>query len=346
MEINYRNVINRNAVLSGLSDAEIYQLDDKLVAITGGAGSIGGQVANNLLKYTKAQVLLLDNDESRLHTFYMRLNSEERARCRFKLMDIRDKNSVDIGLDQEEISYMIHAAALKHVPVLESHPYEAYQTNVKGTYNVLCSAVEQNIPSFTFISTDKATRPINVLGKTKLIGEHLTAAFQHRFFGNTKRVNFASVRFGNVFLSRGSAIETFIHQMSNNLPITITSTQMERFFMDLDDAANLILKVSVELIQGVTILNMGDPVKIIDVVERLKFLLRSNSEILEIGIKPGEKITEDLISLSESSIVFQDSLIQNLNHRNRLEISSLDLESVTDNITATKKIDEILESLM
>ena len=346
MEINYQNVTQRFANLPFLEEDEREAFDGMSVAITGGAGSIGSRIAMNLLKHTKATVLILDNDESRMHSFYLQIDETLKNRCAFKLIDVRDMNSVRSTLYEKTIDLIIHTAALKHVPILELQPYEAYMTNVVGTHNILLATQEFSVKNFTFVSTDKAANPINHLGKTKLIGEYLTASF----FQNSLRENldqyYSCVRFGNVFLSRGSAIETFIYQIENGLPVTITSSEMERYFMDLGDAANLILKISANRIGNVSLLNMGDPIRILDIIERMHAILGKEISLKEIGIKPGEKLTEELYSSSDSELILSNGIYDVLRLKSRINLNNLDHDQVFDNPSANQAIDNILSNLL
>jgi dTDP-glucose 4,6-dehydratase len=194
---------------------------------------------------------------------------------------------------------VIHAAALKHVSVLEEQPREAYLTNLIGTANVLKALETTNIEDFLFVSTDKATNPQGVLGKTKLLGERMTY-FAQNYFGK-EHIHFSAVRFGNVFLSRGSVLETYISAARRGEKLNVHDKQMTRYFMDLEDAANIILTVMSLRRDKIGILKMGEPIKILDLAEKVIQTLGSTSEIQEVGMKPGEKIHESLVSQEANS---------------------------------------------
>jgi len=292
VDLDFENLIGRQKSQVLLSPVEIAFFDGINVAITGGAGSIGASLANQLLKETNSNVFLIDSDESRLHTVFVNLPINLRARTQTHLADIRDAYSIETALGKICPDLVIHAAALKHVSVLENAPREAFLTNILGTHNVLNSLPKSNVKYFVFVSTDKAANPIGVLGKTKLVGEFLTA-------GSMKLnpdIKHGVVRFGNVFLSRGSVLETFVAQIGLNEELTITNEHMDRFFIDLEEASSLILKTIVEPHSGVSILKMGAPVKILDLIERLIAKVGKPIGYKVIGVKPGEKITEELFT--------------------------------------------------
>jgi FlaA1/EpsC-like NDP-sugar epimerase len=296
VDLDFEKLIGRQKSWVLLSPFEIAFFDGMKVAITGGAGSIGSSLANQLLKETNSDVFLIDSDESRLHTLFVNLPINLRARTQTYLADIRDAYSIETALGKISPDLVIHAAALKHVSVLENAPREAFLTNVIGTHNVLNSLPKFGVKYFIFVSTDKAANPISVLGKTKLIGEYLTA-------GSMKvnpDIKHGVVRFGNVFLSRGSVLETFVAQIRLNEELTITNEQMDRFFIDLEEASSLILKTIVEPHSGVSILKMGAPVRILDLIDRLIAQVGEPIGYKVIGTKPGEKITEELFTREEN----------------------------------------------
>lgn len=295
VDLDFEYLIGRQKSQVLLTPTEIDFFDGIKVAITGGAGSIGASLANQLLKETNSTVFLIDSDESRLHTLFVNLPLNLRARMQTCLADIRDAYSIETALSKIGPDLVIHAAALKHVSVVENAPREAFLTNVLGTHNVLRSLSISKVKYFVFVSTDKAANPIGILGKTKLVGEYLTAGSM-RLNGSIKH---GVVRFGNVFLSRGSVLETFVAQIGLNEELTITNEHMDRFFIDLEEASSLILKTIVEPHSGVSILKMGAAVKILDLIERLIAKVGKPIRYKVIGVKPGEKITEELFTPKE-----------------------------------------------
>jgi FlaA1/EpsC-like NDP-sugar epimerase len=295
VELNFEDLIGRERRLVHLSPVEVDFFKNMTIAITGGAGSIGGALAHRFLLETNSSIFLIDSDESRLHTFTVNLCSNFRARTHTHLADIRDAYSIERAVNKIGPDLLIHAAALKHVSVLENAPREAFLTNVIGTRNVLNSLPNSKVKYFVFVSTDKAANPIGVLGKTKLIGEYLTAGSKKVNSG----INYGVVRFGNVFLSRGSVLETFIAQIRLKEDLTITNENMDRFFIDLEEASSLILKTIVDPHSGISIFKMGNPVKILDIVNRLIKKAGIPIGYKIIGSKQGEKITEELFTSQE-----------------------------------------------
>jgi len=296
MELTLESVLGRTGRPSILGLEDFQYLESKIILITGGAGSIGFSLAKTILNGTlAAQVILVDIDESRLHSSRMSMAQDLRSRTKTYLADIRDAISIETALRENSPQIVIHAAALKHVSVLEVHAREAFLTNVIGTANLLKAIQNQKIQNFVFISTDKAANPSNELGRSKLIGELMTSDFAHR---NTSVV-VSAVRFGNVFLSRGSVLETFMNQIQHNEDITVTDLEVTRYFIGLDEASQLICKVLGKSQSGISILKMGEPIRILDIAQNLLRITKASSRIAFIGLKQGEKLHEDLFTGAE-----------------------------------------------
>jgi FlaA1/EpsC-like NDP-sugar epimerase len=341
-QINYQTVIGPSKDFKLLEDAERF-FDNKVVAIVGGAGSIGSNVAKILLEKTKATLWLLDSDESRLHTMRMELQVLGNQSLNSLVFDIKDKFSVEEYLSKISPDLIIHAAALKHVPVLEEQPRDGFMTNVIGLRNVLSYVRLNPKTSLCFISTDKAANPVNILGKTKLLGEYMVAGLveEDRKLG-IKRTH-PIVRFGNVFMSRGSVIETFIYQLKTGKKITITDPNMERFFMDIKEASELILYSILNELNGVSILKMGTPVRILEVAQRIADLMGIvDFETVEIGSKKGEKISEDLFSDWESRHLVEHGPILNSLSYGYIPFESLNKPLPKNNIEAFDLIESLL----
>ena len=295
LTIDMETLLGRKRQTDIFSEAEARRLDGSRILVTGGAGSIGHSLVKKLLLSCNAEVIMLDNDESRLHTTLLSLPKEVRSRCSSFLADIRDLNSISSAITEISPTVIIHAAALKHVTFLQSHPREAFLTNIIGTANLLNACNGVPLQKFVFISTDKAANPKNTLGKTKLLGERFVASFGQM----NPQIETSVIRFGNVFLSRGSVIETFLHQLSQGEQVTITDPDVERYFIDLEEAASLISTVCSRGLRGISILKMGQPVKIQEVAEKLSRLLGAELKIKYIGLSQGEKMTEDLYTEEE-----------------------------------------------
>jgi dTDP-glucose 4,6-dehydratase len=271
----------------------------KKVLITGAGGSIGSELARQIAQLKPAFLTLVDRDETGL--LLASLEVERLAGtgvCETYLLDIRDKQAVSSLFSSREPDVVFHAAALKHLAMLESFPSEAWKTNVQGTLNVLEAAEASSVGVFANISTDKAANAANTLGLSKKFGEELTAWFAAK----TGRP-FVSVRFGNVLGSRGSLIPILSEQIASGGPVTITHERATRYFMSIPEACQLVLQAAAQGEDGdVMVLEMGEPVKIKDIAERMIELSGTQVEMQYIGLRPGEKLHEDLLSDAESPI--------------------------------------------
>jgi len=268
------------------------------VLVTGAGGSIGSELARQLMRYSPARLLLLDRDESGLHALQLTLDgSGTLTSPDLILADIRDQERVLEIFQETRPEMVFHAAALKHLPLLERFPHEAIRTNVLGTRNVLAAAEATGVQVFANISTDKAADPTSVLGYSKLITERLTSGMPAK-----QGTKYVSVRFGNVLGSRGSVIETFRYQIEHGGPVTVTDERVTRYFMTVSEAVHLVLQASVLGGHGETlILDMGTPVRIADVARQM--IQRSGRDvgIKYTGLRPGEKLDEVLVATGESA---------------------------------------------
>lgn len=269
----------------------------KDVLVTGGCGSIGSKLVEHLLKYDLKRLRVLDNNESR--QFYLQQKFKNHEKLRILIGDIRDDKRLRWAI--QGVDFVFHTAALKHVPLCEYNPFEAVNTNILGTQNLINVSRDEGVSNFISISTDKAVDPINTMGATKLLSEKLVL---NAHVGDIK-TNFSCVRFGNVLNTDGSVIPIFKEQIKNGGPLTITSKNMVRFFMSIDDAVNLILKAA-KMMNGreIFILNMK-AMKIVDLAEVMIEELATeygydDIEIKITGIRPGEKIYESLMTEAES----------------------------------------------
>lgn len=296
MEIDFLDIFPDK--LSSLSDLSVLpeKLSRKRIAIIGGAGSIGSEVLRSIQTNVNCRVEIWDSDESRMHSLIVTFQEVNGNEVSSRLVDIRDFNSLYLAFKAFQPEVLIHAAALKHVSALELQPREAFLTNVIGTCNVIRCLELFPSESALFISTDKAANPTSVLGSTKLIGEKLWS-----FHANKKTDNsvYSVVRFGNVFLSRGSVVETFIAQIKSGMPITITDPEMTRFFMDVKESAQIINFLLAEKVAGLSILKMGTPIQIVDLATRIAGFYGKTPNLKLIGVKTGEKIHEELFTSEE-----------------------------------------------
>ncbi|MCB0915771.1 MAG: polysaccharide biosynthesis protein [Actinobacteria bacterium] len=271
-------------------------LGGRRVLITGAGGSIGSELARQVHRYRPAYVGLLDRDESALHAVQMSIHGRALLDSDDVILaDIRDLDRLRAVMDHVRPDVVFHAAALKHMPLLERAPDEAFKTNVLGTRNVLMSAREFGAPVFVNISTDKAANPENVLGYSKKTTERLTAGVPAPAGGR-----YLSVRFGNVLGSRGSVLTAFRAQIAAGGPVTVTDPEVTRFFMTIPEAVHLVLQAaSLGEDSETLILDMGEPVKIDNVAKHMIEKSGRDIKIVYTGLRPGEKMHEELIGDDE-----------------------------------------------
>lgn len=301
------DVLGRRQIQTDLSSIAGY-LNGKRVLITGAGGSIGAELARQVHRFGPASLTLLDRDESALHAVQLAiyghglLDSPETA-----LADIRDKESLRAIFKEARPEIVFHAAALKHLPMLERFPAEGWKTNVLGTLNLLQLSAELGVERFVNISTDKAADATSVLGSTKRLAEQLTA-WQAQVTG----LPYMSVRFGNVLGSRGSMLHTFNAQIAAGGPLTVTHPDVTRYFMTIPEACELVVQAGAMGDGGVVmVLEMGEPVRILDVAERMISL--SGAEGIQIvfsGLRTGEKLHEVLFSEEERAVSTEHPMIR------------------------------------
>jgi FlaA1/EpsC-like NDP-sugar epimerase len=267
------------------------------VLVTGAGGSIGSEICRQLHRLGPAELVMLDRDESALHAAQLSIYGRALLdRGDTVLADIRDANGIRRIFDSCLPEVVFHAAALKHLPLLESYPLEAWMTNIVGTWNVLSAARAVDVQAFVNISTDKAANPISVLGYSKRVTERLTA-----YVGSCGGGRFLSVRFGNVLGSRGSVLEAFARQIEEGGPVTVTHPDVTRYFMTIPEACQLVLESAVIGTSGETlVLDMGRPASIADIARRLvQRAERDDIEIVYTGLRRGEKLHEELFGIGE-----------------------------------------------
>lgn len=266
------------------------------VLVTGAGGSIGSELCRQVSQLDPSELVMLDRDESALHA--LQLSIEGRALLdtpNLVVADIRDRERLDEVFAHWNIDVVFHTAALKHLTLLEQNPSEGVKTNVEGSKNVLESAARHGVKEFVNISTDKAADPTSVLGATKLLAERLTTLTAHE-----NDLRFLSVRFGNVLGSRGSVLPTFRAQISKGGPITVTHPDVTRFFMTIPEAVRLVLQAGAIGQPGeIMILDMGQPVRIVDVARRLIEQSGKPIDITYTGLRDGEKLHEVLVAQAE-----------------------------------------------
>ena len=301
-------------------------LTNKIVLVTGAGGSIGSELCRQIIKYKPKQLLMLDIYENDLYMLEKEIQNNQMLGTIPKdtkivslVASIRDEKEIDRlwGIYKPEVVF--HAAAHKHVPLMETQPKEAIKNNIFGTYNVIEMSIKHNVERFIEISTDKAVNPTNVMGASKRMTEMILQAY-----GPNEKMKMSAVRFGNVLGSHGSVIPIFKKQIEQGGPVTITSKEIVRYFMTIPEAAQLVLQAGAFANNGnIYVLNMGEPVKIYDLAVKMIRLAgyRPNEDIqiIETGLRPGEKMFEQLS---------YDTEHQRLTEHNQIYV--MDPESITE----------------
>lgn len=299
-EIDVVDLLGREEVqldMESISD----QLTNKVILVTGAGGSIGSEICRQVMKFQPKQILLLGHGENSIYLIEKELKNlypKEQAKIIPIIADIQDRKKIVGIMSKYRPEIVYHAAAHKHVPLMESNPSEAVKNNIYGTKNVAEAAKKTEVKNFVMISTDKAVNPPNVMGSTKRIAEMIVMGLNEE--GKTK---FSAVRFGNVLGSRGSVIPVFKEQIAKGGPVTVTDFRMTRYFMTIPEASRLVIQ-SGALARGgeIFILDMGEPIKIVDLAKRMIQLSGNTEEeiqIVESGIRPGEKLYEELLVSKE-----------------------------------------------
>ncbi|WP_250007737.1 nucleoside-diphosphate sugar epimerase/dehydratase [Actinoplanes sp. M2I2] len=271
-------------------------LAGRRVLVTGAGGSIGSELCRQVMRFSPAALVMLDRDESGLHAVQLSMDGRGLLDDRnLVVADIRDQQRLDEVFAEHRPQVVFHAAALKHLPLLEMHPSEALKTNIIGTYQILQTALRHGVERLVNISTDKAADPGSVLGYSKRITERLTAAADQAGDGT-----FCSVRFGNVLGSRGSVLTAFAAQVEAGGPITVTHPEVSRYFMTVQEAVRLVVQAgALDSAGEVLVLDMGEPVRIADVARRLADAAERPIPIVYTGLRPGEKMHESLFGADE-----------------------------------------------
>ena len=277
-------------------------IEGKRVLVTGAGGSIGSELCRQIKGFKPAALYLLDHDESNLHRLQLQISGKALLDSdELLIADIRDRNRIFQLFSELRFDVIFHAAAHKHLPLLERHPCEGVKSNVLGTKHLVEAAVATDVARFILISTDKAADPISILGATKRVAEMIVQAHAGGF------TRFASVRFGNVLGSRGSFLSVLSEQIENGEAVTVTHPEVTRFFMTVEEAVGLVIEAASMAELGETfVLDMGEPVRIVDLVRNYAaqfHLSEGDFEILYTGLRGGEKLNEALFSEAEERMV-------------------------------------------
>ena len=346
-DVSYVDLLGREEVRLDKNSIENL-LKGKRVLITGAGGSIGSELVRQCLIYNPAELICIDNSEENLFNISSEMEQiKTRAVIKSILGDILEKKHMEKIINEMRPQIIFHAAAYKHVPIQELHPWAAVKTNVGGTMNLINLADKYRVEKFVLVSTDKAVNPVNVMGATKRLAEKLIQSINI-----DSKTEFSAVRFGNVIGSSGSAIPTFQKQINSGGPVTITHPEMTRYFMSIQEAAQLILQAGAYGKKGkIFLLEMGKPIKILQLARDLIRLsgLEPDTDISIVftGLRPGEKLYEELQSLDEKVISSEHKKIMILDDSNHemswdaLKNTIEDLLNIAENLDS----DEIQSKL-
>lgn len=314
-DVSIEDLLGRGEVKLQQDEISSY-IKGKKILVTGAAGSIGSELCRQILKYSPSQLSLVDINENSLYMLeqeFLRMSKHDKLDNNIDIItyitSIRDKAALSDLFSSIKPDVVYHAAAHKHVPLMETRPKEAIKNNVFGTKNVIECCIENEVSRFIMISTDKAVNPTNVMGATKRMTEMIMQAY-----GDNKVTKMAAVRFGNVLGSNGSVIPIFKKQIEEGGPVTITHKNITRFFMTIPEASQLVLQAGFYADKGeIFVLDMGQPVRIVDLAEKLirlsGFRPYADMDIVEIGLRPGEKMYEELSLGHESTSRTKNDLI-------------------------------------
>lgn len=300
-EIQIEDLLDRAPIL--LDNVQVEQeLSNKTVMVTGAAGSIGSEIVRQLSHYKCKELILIDQAESALYDLQQELKQKGITNFMPIVADIRDYERMKVIFQEAQPNLLFHAAAYKHVPLMEANPSEAVKINVLGTRNLANLSIKFNIEKFVLVSTDKAVNPTNVMGATKRVAEMYLKCMQRE-----SQTKFITTRFGNVLGSNGSVIPLFKKQISHGGPLTVTHPEVTRYFMTIPEASQLVIEAATMGEGGeIFIFDMGESVKIVDLAKKMINLsgLRypEDIEIEFVGLRPGEKLYEELLANDEGTL--------------------------------------------
>lgn len=311
------------------------KIKGKTVLVTGGAGSIGSEIVRQVAAFSPKELLVLDQAESPLFQIGIELK-EHFPHLYFKLLvaDIRDYSKLELIFRQNEPHYVYHAAAYKHVPLMEDNPHQAVRTNICGTKNLADLSVQYGVQRFVMVSTDKAVNPSNVMGASKRVAEIYVQSLANSLSNTNSKTKFITTRFGNVLGSNGSVVPVFAKQIENGGPVTITHPDIIRYFMTIAEACQLVIEAGAIGNGGeIFLFDMGNPVRIKDLaVKMIKlagYIPEEEIKIKVVGLRPGEKLYEELLTASTNTLP---------THNDKIIICLADSPSYSDVLLAVNKI--------
>lgn len=328
------------------------QLNNKTVLITGGAGSIGSEIVRQILQYKPNQIIILDQAESPLHSLKLEIDSfSKNIIIKTIIADIRNYETLEAVFQKYKPSYVYHAAAYKHVPLMEENPAQAIYTNVLGTKNLADLATIYGVEKFVLISTDKAVNPSSVMGASKRIAEKYVQSYNFRVHQKSRHsTKFITTRFGNVLGSNGSIVPLFTKQIQHGGPLTITHPDIIRYFMTIPEACQLVLEAGAMGNGGeIYIFDMGKPVKIIDLANKMirlaGFIPEKDIKIKIIGLRPGEKLYEELLNDTTKTLpTHNEKIMIGLEHAEDFEIVEMNIDELIE--TAKNAADDDIVAVM
>ncbi|MFS1132376.1 polysaccharide biosynthesis protein [Enterococcus hirae] len=340
-EVDVIDLLGREEVSLDLESIS-YQLKGQTILVTGAGGSIGSEICRQVLAFEPAKLILLGHGENSIYSIHRELTTldpQRKVEILPIIADIQDRERIFYLMEKYHPTIVYHAAAHKHVPLMEYNPTEAIKNNINGTKNVAEAAKKNHVKNFVMISSDKANRPPNVMGATKRIAEMLITSLNQS--GETK---FSAVRFGNVLVSRGSVIPLFKEQILRGGPITVTDFRMTRYFMTIPEASRLVIQ-SGALAKGgeIFVLDMDKPIKIVDLAKNMIHLsgyTEEDIEIVETGIRPGEKLYEELLLEKEKkeTQIFEKIFVGDIKGFSLKEVTQLMEQLPEDESEAAKKV--------
>jgi FlaA1/EpsC-like NDP-sugar epimerase len=336
MNFQIQDLLERNSIV--LDKKPLFkQLKNKTILITGAAGSIGSEIVRQVIDFSPKKIIILDQAETPLH--YLKAEIEaivSDTKIKTIICDVRNKETLKEVFSKFKPQVVFHAAAYKHVPMMEDNPAQAIFANVLGTKNTADLSIEFGVNNFVFVSTDKAVNPSNVMGASKRIAEkYIQSLFFSSKAEKTSTTKFITTRFGNVLGSSGSVVPLFTEQIQNGGPITITHPDVIRYFMTIPEACQLVLEAGAMGNGGeIFIFDMGKPVKIIDLATKMIRLAglvpEKDIKIKIIGLRPGEKLYEELLNDSSKTLP---------THNSKIVIAE---DICTDYSSLSKEIDDLI----
>lgn len=337
--IEAEDLLGRNPVDLNMKEIADF-IKGKRVLVTGAGGSIGSEICRQVLKFDPE--LLIGFEQSEIAVYDLKKHNQD-SQAHFVIGDVRQVASISAAINKYKPQIVFHAAAYKHVPLMEENPIEAIKTNVLGTLNTAMASIKNDVDKFVLISTDKAINPTNVMGTTKRLAEMVCQSLD-----SEAHTEFAMIRFGNVLGSSGSVIPLFKEQIANGGPVTVTHPDVIRYFMSIPEACQLVLQAGALGIRGqVMVLDMGQPVKILDLAKEMiklaGFKVNDDIEIEFTGLRPGEKMFEELfkndeerIQTSNDKIFISKTIATSQDFRQRIdELTNLDYSTGREQILLT-----------